>query len=148
MKNCLKSSKFWLLISSLIMIIVGFCLYFLTFNVFHYNQDRYVISLTIIAIWCVVLSILNMLLIKKPLNLDLFNLITPFALMIAMGKFLIPCLSPIGIYFTVNMGDMATYALGVPRCISGVAFYILAITLNVISSFFSIKEREVKCNEN
>ena len=128
---------FILLALAFIFTIVGFVLYFQTFDIFHYQQSKITIATTIISLWGMLFLIINALF--KGDNPDAFNvfyLINAFALVFAFSYFLIPCLSPIGIYFTVNMGDMETYALGVPRCITGCVFYVLAMILNVCASFF------------
>ncbi len=129
---------FYLLACSLLFTIIGFALYFATFRTFDYQDDRWVIALTIISLYSILFLMINGLLAgDQPFWTGIFHLVITFALVISFANFLIPCLSPIGIYFTVNMGDMETYAIGVPRCLAGVAFYVLAILCNVVSSFFS-----------
>ena len=146
MKTRLKSFKLWFLVAAIIMTFVGFMLYFSTFAAFNYSQDRWVIALTIISLWGLVVLAINALVFAKPFRFEFFYVVIPFALVIAIGKLLIPCLSPIGIYFTVNMGDMETYAIGVPRCIAGVVFYLLGVILTIVASFFSFK-KEVENHE-
>ena len=128
---------FILLFLSLIFTFVGFILYFRTFSIFHYLESRVTIATTIIAILGTLFLLVNSLISEdKPYHLNVLYIINVVALLFAFAYFLIPCLSPIGIYFTVNMGDMETYALGVPRCIAGCVFYVLATVFNVVASFF------------
>lgn len=129
---------FVLLFISLIFTLIGFGLYFRTFSIFHYLESRITIAGTIIALWGTVFLLINSLFSKdNPIYLNVLYLTNVFALAFAFAYFLIPCLSPIGIFFTVNMGDMETYALGVPRCIAGCVFYVLALLSNILASFFS-----------
>ena len=139
MKLNKPSIGFILLSIATIFTVVGFILYFSTFSVFNYQQSKITIACTIIALWSMISLIINSLFANdKPTLFNIFFLINVFALAFAFSYFLIPCLSPIGIYFTVNMGDMETYALGVPRCLAGCAFYVISILLNIVASFFTL----------
>lgn len=139
---------FILLACSLVFTIVGFILYQSTFNVFSYQPSKQVIIYTIITIWGLLYLLINGLISgNKPYIGNIFYLINCFSLLLAFSYLLIPCLSQIAVFFTVNMGDMETYALGVPRCIAGCVFFALAMIFNVISSFFNITKKEVKANE-
>ena len=139
MKIKLPSIGLILLSVATIFTIVGFILYFSTFSVFNYQQSKVTIACTIMSLWGMIFLIVNGLFAgEKPVAFNIFYIINCFALAFAFSYFLIPCLSPIGVYFTVNMGDMETYALGVPRCIAGCVFYVLALILNIVASFFKV----------
>lgn len=135
--------KFILVLLSLIIMIVGFILYFSTFRVFGYSDSKWVIGLTIIALWLEIIVLANQAFANKPFYVSFIYILIPFMVMIIIGQYLIPCLSPIGIYFTVNMGDMETYALGVPRCIAGVALYLVSAIALIGASFFKEPSPEV-----
>jgi hypothetical protein len=127
---------FYVTAAALVLSIVGFVLYFKAFEALGYNDDRWVIALTVIAFWSMAFLTVNALFAgDSPFWSCVFYVIIVFALLIALAKFLSACLSPIGIYFTVNMGDMAAYAQGVPRCIAGVACYAVAAICIVVASF-------------
>jgi len=133
------SVGFILLACSLVFTIVAFILYNSTFNVFNYQPSNQVIAYTIIALWGILFLLINSLLAgNKPVLGSIFYLINCFALLFAFSYLLIPCLSQIAVFFTVNMGDMETYALGVPRCIAGCVFFVLALLCNIVSSFFNV----------
>ena len=87
-----------------------------------------------------------MLLGDKPFWVDVLYIIAMFALVISAIKFITPCLSPIGIYFTVhNMGDVEANAAGVPRSIAGIVIFVLAIVCLAVAAFFkSSSDTEVK----
>ena len=145
MLNRLKSmgAGFYLLLASLILTIVGFIYFFLTFNTFSYSYDKFVIALTIIAIYGTLFLLINGFLAgDRPRLVSIFYVINVFALMISFAYFLIPCLSPIGILFTVSMGDMETYAKGVPLCFVGVGCYVIAVILTVIAAFFPMIKKK------
>lgn len=137
-KNNVKLGAGFVLTSiSFILTIVGFILYFTAINAMEYEADRFVIALTIMALWSLIFLIVNSLFKNdNPFWTSIFYIVITFTLFLGFSFFLSSFLSPIGVYFTVNMGDMEKYALGVPRCLAGVACYVLAIITNVVSSFF------------
>ncbi len=127
---------FYLLASAFVLVIGGFVLYFGAFDALSYSDDRWVIALTVIAFWSMAFLLVNSVLAgDKPFWTGVFYVIIVFALMFAFARFLSACLSPIGIYFTVTMGDMEAYALGVPRCIAGVICYVLATVCTIVAAF-------------
>ena len=133
------SLGFYFLISSLVFTIIGFILYFRTFSIFSYQQSKQVIIYVIIALWGTLYLIINNLFFgEKPYIGNLFYFSNCFSLLLSFTYLLVPCLSQIAVFFTVNMGDMETYALGVPRCIAGCIFFVLAAILNVVSAYFNI----------
>ena len=142
--NILNKLKigFYLLLVSLIFAIAAFVMNFATFNAFHYENDRYIIALMIIAFWCllciIVTSVINH---KEGKIVDVLYLIAIFSITIALVKFLIPCLSPIGIYFTVhNMGDVEANAIGVPRSIVTIVLFVISIATLIASSFLPVRK--------
>lgn len=138
------SVGFWLLVGGLVLSVVAFILYFMTYNALGYSQDYWVIAMMVIAFWSLACLLVNGLLAgNRPFFMDVFYTIAVFCLVVATIKFLTPCLSPIGIYFTVqNMGDVEANAIGVPRCIAGVTLYVIAISLVIAASFINLSSNK------
>lgn len=128
---------FFLLAVSLLLTIIGFCYFFSSYNVFGFVYSRTVIALTIIAMWSM-LVLMGCALYggERPLWLAAFYLVTVFCLAVSAIEFIKPGLGNIATYFTVNMGDMETYAVAVPRTITGVALYAVATLFALVASFF------------
>lgn len=138
---------FYLTVGSLLFAVLAFIMYVVTFSAFHYTTDRWVTALLIIALWCEICLVVNAVLSgDKPFCMDIFYIGGIFALTVCAIKFLIPCLSPIGIYFTVNnMGDVEANALGVPRAIVCLIFFVISIVTLAVASFFNASaKQEVK----
>lgn len=133
------SGGFFILASALVFLIAGAITYALTYSAFHYSPDRLVTALVVIAVWAIVSLLVNALLGgNKPFIMDIFFVIAVFCITVAAVKFIIPCLSPIGIYFTVhNMGDVEANAVGVPRSIVCVVFLVLSVICVIVSAFFN-----------
>lgn len=129
-----------------ICVLVAYILSIRTFNIFGYDVDRFVLILPIFAMWLLVVQVVMSYIDKdKPIWTNVIDLFFCVLLVFAFAKLLIPFLTPIGIFFSVNMGDMATYALGVPRCIAGCVLYVVASILFIVSAFFNIwKTKEAK----
>ncbi len=122
---------------SLILLVVGFIFYFACWSAFGYGQDRFVIAFTILAIWVSILMLATDFFdAKRPIWVASIGLVYCFFVLFSFGRILAPCISPIGILFTVNMGDMETYAIGVPRCFVSIGGYLLSALFFVASSFF------------
>lgn len=138
------SIGFWFVSAGLALSIVAFALYFSTYKALGYNQDYWVIAMMVIALWGFGCLIVNGLLAgNKPFFMDIFYALVAFALVFATIKFITPCLSPIGIYFTVhNMGDVEANAIGVPRAIAGAVFYVLSVVCVVVASFVNFFKKE------
>lgn len=145
------SVGFYLLIAAFVLSIVAFVFYFLTYSALGYSQNRWVIGMMIVCFWSFICLLAHALLGDgKPFWMDIFYIFAVFGLTISTILFLTPCLSPIGIYFTVgNMGDVEANAIGVPRCIAGVVFYILAIICAITAAFFNLTSanKEVQTDE-
>ncbi|MCH5350966.1 MAG: hypothetical protein J1F39_03245 [Clostridiales bacterium] len=135
---------FILLAVTLVFAIASFIMYSATFDAFHFVGDKWVVALMVIAIWSIVALLVNSLISgDKPLFVDALYIIAMFAIVIALIKFLTPCLSPIGIYFTVhNMGDVEANAIGVPRSIAGIVLFVLTVILLIVSAFFMRSKKE------
>lgn len=144
MKLKKPSLGFWFISAGFVLSIVAFALYFATYNALGYSQDYWVIAMMVIALWSFVCLLVNGLLMgNKPFFMDVFYALAAFALVFATIKFLTPCLSPIGIYFTVhNMGDVEANAIGVPRAIAGVVFYLLSVICVIVASFVNLFKKE------
>ena len=144
MKIKKPSIGFWLVTASFLLSIVAFVLYFMTYSALGYNQEYWVIAMMIFAFWSFACLLVNGILVgNKPFFMDVFYALATFALVFATIKFITPCLSPIGIYFTVhNMGDVEANAIGVPRAIAGVVLYLLAIVCVVVASFMNLSKKE------
>lgn len=131
-----------LIVLSLVGSIYAFIMHNLTFDAFNYNVDYWVIALTIIAVWSIIMLLVQRIWFKDTVLLfDIFYLIAAFSLFLGALLFLKPCLSPIGIYFTVNnMGDVEANALGVPRCISTMIGYGASLLCLIVASFLGKKK--------
>lgn len=136
---------FYLIAASLILTIVGFCFFFSSYDVFGFVYSRWVIALTVLALWSMVVLLANGLYGgEHPVWITLFYLIIVFGLAVSAIEFIKPGLGNIATYFTVNMGDMETYAIAVPRTITGVVMYVLATVCAVIASFFRMTLRSAE----
>lgn len=127
----------FLLIAALVLSIVGFVNYFHTMSAFDYPVDRWVIVLTGFAFALIAFQIVNALLMGDQFG-NVFPLCASIVLLIlAAVAYVSPCLSNIGIYFTVgNMSNVETNAVGVPSVIRGMIFYVVAGVCLIVGAFF------------
>lgn len=126
-----------LLLASLVLLCVGFGFYFACFDALGYQQDRFVIAFSIIAMWIILaLIVTDYIDAERPIYVTAVGLFYCFLVLFAFSRVLIPCLSPIGILFTVNMGDKEAFALGVPRCFASCGCYALSALTFLLSYFF------------
>ncbi|MBE7087148.1 MAG: hypothetical protein E7369_02460 [Clostridiales bacterium] len=143
--NKVKSLRvgFYLLVLALITAIIGFGSFLITYDIFGFQAEKLGITLTVLSFWFLAFMLFNA--FYKGNNPKwtwvIFAVVVLF-LVVAMIKFLAPCLSPIGIYFTVNnMGDVEANAKGVPRAIIAIVFYVIAVLCVMVSAFFNtVKE--------
>lgn len=136
---------FYLLAASMLFTVIGFCYFFSSYNVFGFVYSRTVIALTVLALWSMTVLLASALYNgERPLWLAAFYLITVFGLAVSAVEFIKPGLGNIATYFTVNMGDMETYAVAVPQTITGVVMYVVAAVLAIASSFFRITLRSAE----
>ncbi len=134
---------FYLYVASFIVLLVAYIIALSTFNAYSLSPDRFVIIFPLFAMWIIVVQIVMSFVDKnKPAWFNAIDLLFCFLVLFAFGKLLIPFLTPIGIYFTVNMGDMETYAIVVPRCIAGCVLFVVSSLLFVVGSFFKIVKRK------
>lgn len=129
---------FYTTVLALILLIAGAFIALRAYDVFSYKLDRWAVVLFVVGAWATVFLLLNTLLRgERPFGLTVLLTGTAiFSLVLALCLFIKPCLSPIGIYFTVhNMGDVETNAVGVPLSIVAAAVFLGAIVLLLLSSF-------------
>jgi len=135
---------FYLNALSLVACIVAMIMFLYTYGVFSYQINRWVFTMTFIAVWGLAFMCINTLIVgEKPFWVSYINVLTPFLILLSAILFISPCLSPIGIYFTVgNMGDVETNAVGVPAAITTAIIYVVALLLNVVASFFKLAKED------
>ncbi|MBE7086977.1 MAG: hypothetical protein E7369_01595 [Clostridiales bacterium] len=128
---------FYFTLLSLIVSVAALVLFIITYNIFGYNFNRMVFFMTFLSIWLMGFITVNTIFMgEKPFWVSYLYVLITVLLVFSFVQFLNPCLSPIGIYFTVhNMGDVETNALGVPRSIATGVLYLIAIVCNLVASF-------------
>ncbi|MCH5162810.1 MAG: hypothetical protein J1G38_04905 [Clostridiales bacterium] len=148
------SVGFYLLVASTVLAIAAFVMYSLTYDALTYASDKWVIASMVIAFWCLGCLMLTSVISGNGAKItDVFYWLGVMSLTLALFKFITPCLSPIGVYFTVNMGNMEAYSIGVPRGIAGAVLYVLSVLSLIVSAFFSPtvsekkKEKKRKTND-
>ena len=114
---------------------LGMFLY--TYNVFGYTLNRWAFSFTLLACWLLLFLVVNTFLAGgEPYWTRYAYTFICFFLLYAALAFIKPCLSPIGIYFTVHdMGDVETNAVGVPASLATAALYLVAFFLSTVAAF-------------
>ncbi len=141
---------FYLLILSFVFGILGFIWYMSTYSVFRYSEDRLSITLTLISLWFIAFLIGDTLFTgKNPTFSKMFYGIAIFMMTYSLIRLLTPCLSPIGIYFTVgNMGDVETNKIAVPKCILGTIFFAISIVTLLVAGILGTTRKEKKSEES
>jgi uncharacterized membrane protein len=129
--------SFFLTVVALLLTLAGCFLAYKTYTVFKYTVDRWMVVAAVVAVWAMAFLVVNTLLRgEKPFALTALYAVAVFCLVVAICIFIKPCLSPIGIYFTVhNMGDVETNAVGVPMSIATAAVLLLAVFSLLFASF-------------
>lgn len=138
------SVGFYFLALALIVAVAAFVTSFKVYGIFGYHTNRWVVFTSFAAIWLLAFFIVNTLFAgEKPFwTMPLFAAVCAL-LVFAAVLFIQPCLSPIGVYFTVhNMGDVEVNALGVPRAIVTTVLYVVALVLTLIASFCPLTVKE------
>lgn len=137
---------FYLLIISFVFGVLGFVYYKMTYSVFRYSDDRWAVTMTILSLWFTLFMIVDTLFIgKNPLFSRAFYALAVFMLTYSLLRLLTPCLSPIGIYFTVgNMGDVETNNKAVPLCIIASIFYLVSILTLFAGGILGTTRKEFK----
>lgn len=139
------SAGFYMLAVALLFTVVGFILFFASYNIFGYTYSRTVIALTVLAIWSIAVILFSTLYSgEKPLWIAAFYLLTVFALAVSAVEFINPGIGNIATYFTVNMGDMETAAKAIPVMLSGVALYLLATIIALVACFLPAASKKNK----
>ena len=140
---------FYIYIISLITLIIGYITAIQTFNIFQYKLDRFVMIFPLFAMWIILLEIIVSIVdINKPAFTATIDVLFSVFVIFAFAKTLIPFLTNIATFFTVNMGDMALFAVGVPRCITACVLFIVSGIIFIAGSFFKVvKIKEVKNND-
>lgn len=128
----------YLLLLAVVAAAIGFASFLTAYDIFGYKTERWGISMTAMGLWLSAFMVFNAFYGgNKPKWTWALYVFVTFFFTLSMIRFLTPCLSPIGIYFTVNnMGDVKANALGVPKAIIGAVFYLVAIISVIASSFF------------
>lgn len=128
---------FILIALAFILTLAAFILTFIVYRIFGYNLNRWLIFLSVAALWLTAFLLVNSLFAgDNPFWTHLLYGAICIALTFSAILFIQPVLAPMGVYFTVAMGDVETNAAGVPRAIVAVALYVAALFLTVAASFF------------
>ncbi len=136
---------FYLMVIAFACTIAAMITYTQTYNVFGYKFNRWVFLMTFLAMWCMLFMLVNTFIVgDKPKWVSYLYIVISFTLVLSVVQFINPCLSPIGIYFTVNMGNMDVNKIGVPKAILTAIFYMIAIFCNLIASFTPAARKEGK----
>lgn len=119
------------------LLVAGTILSIATFNIFEYDVDRFVIVLPIIAAWIIIIQIVMSFVDKeKPTWTNVIDIAYCVLVLFALANTLIPFLTNIATFYTVAMGDMETFAIGVPRCITACVLLAVSCIIFIIGSFF------------
>ena len=119
------------------LLVAGTILSITTFNIFEYDIDRFVIVLPIIAAWIIIVQIVMSFVDKeKPVWTNVIDIAYCVLVLFALANTLIPFLTNITTFYTVAMGDMETFAIGVPRCITACVLFAVSCIAFIIGSFF------------
>ena len=119
------------------LLVAGTILSITTFNIFEYDIDRFVIVLPIIAAWIIIVQIVMSFVDKeKPVWTNVIDIAYCVLVLFALANTLIPFLTNITTFYTVAMGDMETFAIGVPRCITACVLFAVSCIVFIIGSFF------------
>ena len=127
---------------ALVCTIVGFVMFFLTYAAGGYAISRWTIMCSVLSMWLLVLLMLNGIFAgEKPVWTAVIYAVIAFLLTYGTIRFIQPCLTQIGIYFTVNMGDVEMNRIVTFRSITSAAFYVAAIIMTIVSAFLPMTFR-------
>lgn len=130
---------FGLYFVSFVLLLVAYIIAILAFTGFNLPVDRFVLIFPIFGMVIILAQlVVSMLDENKPLWFDGINVLFCFLVLFSFARLLIPFLTPIGIYFTVNMGDVETYAIVVPRCITGCILFAVSCLFFIAANFFKV----------
>ncbi len=131
---------------ALLCAIVGFILFFSTYNVAGYKLNRWTVTCTALAIWFLLCACVSMFFEKEGSRVrDVFLILAVFCLTYGVLKFIHPCLTPIGFAFAasdLNMGDSALNRVIAVRAVITAVFYVLAIIATIVTCFLAKNEEE------
>ncbi len=135
---------FYFTAGSLIFTAAALAMFFRTYDVFGYAINRWALFMTLLSVWCLLFRTMNTLFAgEKPFWASYVHVLVSLLLVLSLLLVIKPCLSPIGIYFTVhNMGDVETNAVGVPASIITAACYLAAVVCNLIAGFSSSERKK------
>lgn len=137
----------FLMLAALGLNIAALILGIFVYRVFGYALDRWGIFVSVAALWFTAFLLIEGILMgEKPRWVGVFYAAICVCLVFAAVLFIRPCLSPIGIYFTVhNMGDVAANAVGVPLSIVTASLYVGALLCVAVASFIpAVWDKEVR----
>ena len=121
------------------LLIAGYILSISTFHIIEYDVDRFVIVLPLLAMWIIIVQTVMSFIDKdKPVWTNVIEVAYCVLVLFAFAKTLIPFLTNIATFYTVTMGDMETFAIGVPRCITACVLMVVSCVFFIIGSYFKI----------
>ena len=117
-------------------VLVAFILYFPTYSAGGYAQSRWTIMCCVLSMWLLLLLIANGLFFgEKPAWASVIYAAAAFLITYGALRFIQPCLTQIGIYFTVNMGDIEMNRAVTYYSITAEVFYVLGAVFTIVSAF-------------
>ena len=130
---------FYFYAASFIVLLIAFIFALSAFNGFNLSPDRFVVVFPLFAMWIILIEVVMAFVDKnKPAWFHAIDILFCFFVLFAFGKLLIPFLTPIGILYTVNMGDVEIYKIVVPRCLAGCVLFVISTVFFIAGSFFKI----------
>ena len=121
---------------------VAFAMHFATYAAGSYATSRWTIMCSVLAMWLLLLLLVNGLFVgEKPAWTGFIYALTAFLLTYGAAKFMQPCLTQIGIYFTVNMGDTAMNEAVTKLSIPTAILYVAAVLLTIVAAFLPVTWR-------
>lgn len=128
---------FYLTIAAFVFTVVAFILGFVVYHIFGYAVNRWEVFCAVAALWLMGFLLVNSLFAgERPVWTAPLYAVVCVLLTFAAILFIQPCLSPIGIYFTVNnMGDVEANAAGVPRAIATTVLFVIALISMTVAAF-------------
>ena len=129
LKNKRISAGFYFLITASVFAILGVAFYGVAYSIFEYAYDRLALSLTIVSVWLIGFLLIDAIFTRDNPKFSMtFYALAFFMLTYSVIRFITPCLTPIGIIFTVgNMGDYAKTAAATNYCLFATGFYIVSL---------------------
>lgn len=127
---------------ALALTIAAFAMHFATYAAGSYATSRWTIMCSVLSVWLMVLLLVNGLLVgERPAWTGFIYALIAFLLTFGAAKFMQPCLTQIGIYFTVNMGDTAMNEAVTKLSIPTAVLYVAAVILTIAAAFLPMTWR-------